>query len=125
MLGDLPLSLFGVFRALLSPPDLQRPPGYADPGGVTGLDGVEAGAIAAPSGLPTGLSPNLLAYVVGPIALVGLIALVHYELVAGQVWIYAAVIIGTALLGLLAERWADAPPDRCASTLASRCTCRR
>ena len=59
---------------------------------------------------PTGLSPAFLAYVVGPVALVALIVLVHFRLVAGDVWVYSALILTTALLGLLLERWAPTPP---------------
>jgi diguanylate cyclase (GGDEF)-like protein/PAS domain S-box-containing protein len=77
---------------------------------VNGLDGVGADVSAEPSGRPTGLSPASLAYIMGPIALVGLIVLVHYQLVAGEVWIYTLAILGSALLGRLAERWTDAPP---------------
>ena len=76
---------------------------------MTGLDGVEAGAVAAPSGLPTGLSPNFLAYVVGPVALVVLVVLRPLRARRRTRFGLRGVIIGTALLGLLAERWADAP----------------
>ena len=66
---------------------------------------------AAPAvGAHAGLSPIFLAYVIGPVALVGLIVLLHFNLVAGSVWAYAVVILGTALLGALVERWAAKPP---------------
>jgi diguanylate cyclase (GGDEF)-like protein/PAS domain S-box-containing protein len=131
VLVDLPPTLFGVFGPRLRPAGLQRPPGYADPDGVNGLDGLgpvgsrpgaadseridsseagEAGTTARSVGRESSLSPAFLAYVVGPIALVALVVLVHFDLVAGQPWIYALVILGSALLGKLAERWTDAPP---------------
>jgi diguanylate cyclase (GGDEF)-like protein/PAS domain S-box-containing protein len=65
---------------------------------------------APPLAKASGLSPALLAYGVGPIALVVLMVLLHFNLVAGSIWGYVGAIVGSALLGLLAERWADAGP---------------
>ncbi len=56
------------------------------------------------------MSPAILAYVVGPVALVVLVVMLHFDLVAGSIWPYAGVIVGSALLGLLVERWHDTPP---------------
>jgi len=57
------------------------------------------------------LSPAVLAYVVGPISLAVVVVLAHFELVAGSLWAYAGLIVGTGLLGLLVDRaWPDAPP---------------
>jgi diguanylate cyclase (GGDEF)-like protein/PAS domain S-box-containing protein len=69
-----------------------------------------AGTAAPPDATPGGLSPAFVAYTVGPIAVVGLAVLVHYHLVAGSIWAYAAVILGSALVGVLTVGWADAPP---------------
>jgi diguanylate cyclase len=53
----------------------------------------------------------VLAYVVGPVALVLLVVLRQLRLVAGvPIWAYAGAILGTAALGLLIESWADAGP---------------
>ena len=80
---------------------------------MNGLDGLGPGgddSAAPPSGARNGLSPAFLAYVVGPIALVALVVLLHFNLVAGSAWAYLAVILGTAILGLFVERWAPHPP---------------
>ena len=53
----------------------------------------------------------LLAYAVGPLALVVLLALRHFGLVARvSPWAYAAAILIPQLLSRLVERWRDAPP---------------
>jgi diguanylate cyclase (GGDEF)-like protein/PAS domain S-box-containing protein len=58
-----------------------------------------------------GVSPAILAYVVGPVALVVLVILRHFGLVANvSLWAYTGAILGSAALALLVERWADAPP---------------
>ncbi|MDQ1508708.1 MAG: hypothetical protein QOG50_552, partial [Actinomycetota bacterium] len=85
-------------------------PGAADGERIDPSEAGEADAAAPPVGRQSSLSPAFLAYVVGPIALVLLMVLVHFDLVAGSVWIYALAILGSALLGKLAERWTDAPP---------------
>jgi diguanylate cyclase (GGDEF)-like protein/PAS domain S-box-containing protein len=57
-----------------------------------------------------GLSPIVLAYAVGPVALVLLLAMRHFGLVAKvSVWAYLGAIIGPQILSALLERWADAP----------------
>jgi len=67
---------------------------------------------AAPSPVGSGgLSPALLAYAVGPIALVLLLLLRHFGLVAKvSGWLYAAVILGPQALSQMLERWKDAAP---------------
>jgi diguanylate cyclase (GGDEF)-like protein/PAS domain S-box-containing protein len=58
-----------------------------------------------------GLSPVLLAYAVGPIALVLLLLLRHFGLVSkASGWLYAAAILGPQALSQLLERWKDAAP---------------
>ncbi|HTD50396.1 MAG TPA: diguanylate cyclase, partial [Acidimicrobiia bacterium] len=67
-----------------------------------------AAAATAPSG---GLSPALLAYAVGPIALALLLLLRHFGLVSkASGWMYAAVILGPQALSQLLECWKDAAP---------------
>lgn len=73
-------------------------------------DGAGADTNAPGPGTSAGLSPAILAYVVGPVALVVLGVMLHYDLVAGSIWPYVGVIVGSALLGLLVERWDDTPP---------------
>jgi diguanylate cyclase (GGDEF)-like protein/PAS domain S-box-containing protein len=65
--------------------------------------------VTPPAVVKTGLSPAFLAYGVGPIALVCLVILLHFNLVAGSAWAYLAVISATAILGLFVERWAPHP----------------
>lgn len=58
-----------------------------------------------------GLSPLVLAYVVGPLALVVLMVFRHFGLVARlPIWAYVAVIIGSGILSVLVEPWHAAPP---------------
>ncbi len=58
-----------------------------------------------------GLSPVLLAYVVGPIALLFLLVLRHFGLVArAPGWAYAAVVVAPQPVSGLLERWRDAAP---------------
>ena len=74
-------------------------------------EGDEPGWTAPQEVKTSGLSPAFLAYVVGPVALVVLVILRHYGLVARvSLWAYAGAILGSALLALMVERWADAPP---------------
>ena len=55
-----------------------------------------------------GLSPGLLAYVVGPIALVLLLLFRHFGLVAKvPPWSYVCAIVGAQVSGRLVERWPD------------------
>jgi PAS domain-containing protein len=73
--------------------------------------GVDRAHRAAPAaGGAIGLSPAFVAYGVGPIALLVLWAGLHYNLVAGTMWGYVAAIGGSALLGLLVDRWSDTGP---------------
>jgi diguanylate cyclase (GGDEF)-like protein/PAS domain S-box-containing protein len=59
----------------------------------------------------SGVSPGFLAYVVGPIALLLLLVLRHFGLVAKEsVWAYVGVIVASQVAGRLVERWSDAPP---------------
>jgi diguanylate cyclase (GGDEF)-like protein/PAS domain S-box-containing protein len=52
-----------------------------------------------------------LSFVVGPVALVLLLVLRHFGLVARvSVWAYAGAIVGAQVSGRLVERWPDAPP---------------
>ncbi len=56
------------------------------------------------------LSPVLLAYVVGPVALGILMVFRHFGLVARlPVWSYLAVIVGAGILSVLVEPWHYAP----------------
>jgi diguanylate cyclase (GGDEF)-like protein/PAS domain S-box-containing protein len=59
----------------------------------------------------TGLSPVVLAYAVGPIALVVLLVLRRYGLVATSppVWAYAIAIVGPQVMSVSVERWAHEP----------------
>ena len=64
---------------------------------------------AAPAVGPGGLSPGFLAYVVGLIALVLLLVLRHFGLVAKvSVWAYAGAVGAAQVSGRLVERWPDA-----------------
>ena len=66
---------------------------------------------AAPEVAPGGVSPGLLPYIVGPVALVLLLVLRHFGLVAKvPAWAYAGVISGSLISSRLVERWPDAPP---------------
>ena len=66
-----------------------------------------AGSSAGSS--PVGISPSLLAYGVGPVALVMLLLLRACGLVAaGPAWAYIAAIVGAQVSGRVVERW-DAP----------------
>lgn len=57
-----------------------------------------------------GVSPRSLAYVVGPIALVVLLILRHFGLVAQvPVWAYVCGILGVQVLSWLVEPWSGAP----------------
>jgi diguanylate cyclase (GGDEF)-like protein/PAS domain S-box-containing protein len=69
-----------------------------------------ADAAAPPVGRRGGLSPAFLAYGVGPLALVVLVVLVHFDLVKGSIWSYVGLIGGLALVGLFLEKWAPSPP---------------
>ena len=70
-----------------------------------------AGTVAPSADATSSLSPVLLAYGVGPVALVLLLVLRHFELVANApVWLYAAVIFVPQGLSQLLERWKDARP---------------
>jgi diguanylate cyclase (GGDEF)-like protein/PAS domain S-box-containing protein len=78
--------------------------------GPEGATGGEAGPVA-PTVASASLSPVLLAYGVGPVALVLLLLLRHFELVAdAPVWLYAAVIFVPQAVSQLLERWKDARP---------------
>ncbi|MGO9872157.1 MAG: putative bifunctional diguanylate cyclase/phosphodiesterase [Acidimicrobiia bacterium] len=89
-------------------------------GGVDGLgrvslmdgapDGGGAPVVDAARVAPGGFSPNFLAYVVGPIALVMLLVFRHFGLVAKvSPWLYAAVVLGPEVTSHLVGRWPDAP----------------
>jgi diguanylate cyclase (GGDEF)-like protein len=57
-----------------------------------------------------GLSPVVLAYVVGPVALVVVALFRQFGLIVHlPIWSYVAVVGGTALLSAPVERWRDAP----------------
>jgi diguanylate cyclase (GGDEF)-like protein len=63
-----------------------------------------------PEDAAKGLSPVVLAYVVGPAALVVLVVFRQYGLIARlPIWSYVAVIVGTAVVSAPLERWRDAP----------------
>ena len=84
---------------------------FGRPGEVSDAGGDCGPGIAATPVITAGLSPTFLAYVVGPIALVLLVVLRHFGLVAKMpVWAYAAAILGAQASGWLVERWPDAPP---------------
>jgi diguanylate cyclase (GGDEF)-like protein len=56
------------------------------------------------------LSPLVLAYVVGPLALVVLLVFRHFGLVAHlPIWAYVAAIIGSGLFSVIVEPWHSAP----------------
>jgi len=75
-----------------------------------GVDGAVPGVGAGPEISSGGVSPGFLAYVVGPVALVVLLVLRHFGLVATvSVWGYVGVIVGAQVSGRLVERWPDAP----------------
>jgi diguanylate cyclase (GGDEF)-like protein len=59
----------------------------------------------------TSLSPVVLSYVVGPLALGVLLVFRHFGLVAGlPIWAYLAAIAGAGVLSVLVEPWHAAPP---------------
>jgi diguanylate cyclase (GGDEF)-like protein len=63
-----------------------------------------------PADAVKGLSPVVLAYVVGPVALVLVAVFRQYGLIARlPIWSYAAVVVGTAVVSAPLERWRDAP----------------
>lgn len=71
----------------------------------------ETGSVVGSADRSVGLSPVLLAYAVGPIALVLLLLLRHFGLVSkASGWLYAAAILGPQALSQLLERWKDAAP---------------
>ena len=80
----------------------ERPRGVADGGPSVGPVSLDP---------PRGVSPGFLPYVVGPIALVLLLVLRHFGLVA-QVpdWAYAITIFASLASSRLVERWPEAPP---------------
>jgi diguanylate cyclase len=58
-----------------------------------------------------GLSPVLLAHIVGPLALGALLVFRHFGLVARlPIWAYVAATVGTGVLSSLVEPWHGAPP---------------
>jgi len=58
-----------------------------------------------------GVSPMVLAYAVGPVALVLLLVLRHFDLVAkAPAWSYAAAILVPQVASRSLERWRDAQP---------------
>ncbi len=66
---------------------------------------------AAPPPAPGRLSPAVLAYVVGPIALALLLILRHFGLVARvPAWAYVAAIVGSQATSRIVERWRDVSP---------------
>ena len=68
-------------------------------------------AVGPETAAPDGISPGFLAYVVGPVALVLLLVLRHFGLVAKvPAWAYGGVIVASLLSSRLVERWPDAPP---------------
>jgi diguanylate cyclase (GGDEF)-like protein/PAS domain S-box-containing protein len=72
---------------------------------------VGAGEPGVRAAVERGLSPTLLAYVVGPVAFLLLLVLRHFGLVArAPGWAYAAAILGPQPVSGLLERWRDAPP---------------
>ncbi len=71
----------------------------------------ETGSVVGSADRSVGLSPVLLAYAVGPIALVLLLLFRHFGLVSkASGWLYAAAILGPQALSQLLERWKDAAP---------------
>ena len=131
--------MLGLVLLLPGPEWLQAACGAVDPawvnGGADGLGpvGLAAGQLEVdgddgpgPGALPAvaagGLSPAFLAYVVGLIALVLLLVLRHFGLVAKvPVWAYAGAVGGAQVSGRLVERWPDAPRGRCGFTFGSWC----
>src|SRR5436190_12882408 len=60
---------------------------------------------------PASLSPNVLAYAVGPVALALLLVFRHFRLVAHEpVWAYVVALVGSGVLSRLVERWRDSQP---------------
>jgi diguanylate cyclase (GGDEF)-like protein len=58
----------------------------------------------------TGLSPLVLAYLVGPVALAILVVFRHFHLVAQlPLWAYAVAILGSGALSVAVEPWHQAP----------------
>jgi diguanylate cyclase (GGDEF)-like protein/PAS domain S-box-containing protein len=94
-----PGARIGRFRAT-TPPDGPGPGGPA------------AGVERPESGTPSskGVSPLVLAYIVGPMALVMWQVMRHYDVVADvPVWLFAGGLGISALMSKLVERWDDAP----------------
>src|SRR4051794_36940071 len=57
------------------------------------------------------LSPNVLAYGVGPLALALLLVFRHEGLVAkAPVWAYICALVGSGVTSRLVERWRDSRP---------------
>src|SRR6478609_1051593 len=74
----------------------------------TGAEG--AGRARARVRIPT-LSPTVLAYGVGPLALVLLLVFRHEGLVAkAPVWAYICALVGSGVSSRLVERWRDSRP---------------
>ncbi len=64
---------------------------------------------AVPAG-SEGLSPVLLVYSVGPVAIALWLVLRHFGLVADvPIWLYAGVIVGSQVLSRITEPWAATP----------------
>jgi diguanylate cyclase len=80
------------------------PPGGSAPGEV-------ATARADAPATSRSLSPTVLGYVVGPVALVILLVFRHYGLIARlPVWAYLLALLGSAALSVVVEPWHQAPP---------------
>src|SRR6202051_202769 len=59
----------------------------------------------------TSLAPAVLAYAVGPLALVTLLVFRHFGLVAREpVWAYAVALVGSGVVSKIAEQWRHSRP---------------
>jgi diguanylate cyclase (GGDEF)-like protein/PAS domain S-box-containing protein len=95
-----------VSMSILANPMTPIPPSTAD-----GIESVRSGSVgrarptASPSHRGSSLSPSVLAYLMGPFALVVVLFLMHFHAIRREpVWLWLAVFVATPLLSVAADR---------------------